>query len=75
MKKDELKVMWVEDILQKYPDTQDFFEKKHIVCIQCGEPVWGTVEELVESKMGKEESEKILEELENFVTETEKKKD
>jgi len=74
VKKEELKVMWVEDILEKYPDTQSFFEKKHIVCIQCGEPVWGTVDELIKSKIGKEEDgEKILEELEEFVTKTEKK--
>ena len=63
----DLKKIWVEDLLEKHPDAQDFLEKNDIVCIKCGEPVWGTIEELIASKKGKKEVEKLIKELADYI--------
>ncbi len=44
------KDMWIEEILDKFPQSQEFLSKKGIVCVMCGEPVWGTLEEQMEEK-------------------------
>ncbi len=41
---------WIEDILREYPDAQDFLSENGIVCVMCGEPVWGSLEEQMEEK-------------------------
>ncbi len=41
---------YIEDLLEKYPGINAFLREKGIVCIQCGEPVWGTLREQVEAK-------------------------
>ncbi|MFC1850927.1 DUF1858 domain-containing protein [candidate division CSSED10-310 bacterium] len=35
----------IEDLVQQYPWSVRFLAEKKIVCIQCGEPVWGSLEE------------------------------
>ncbi|OQX92075.1 MAG: hypothetical protein B6D58_04935 [candidate division Zixibacteria bacterium 4484_95] len=40
----------VEMLLEKYPGINSFLMKRGIHCIQCGEPVWKTLEELVNEK-------------------------
>lgn len=40
----------IEDLVEKYPDSVGFLMRKGIVCIQCGEPVWGTLEEASKKK-------------------------
>ena len=47
---DELKDMWIEDLILDYPDSQEFLEKRDIVCVKCGAPVWGTLLENVAKK-------------------------
>jgi hypothetical protein len=37
----------IEELLEKYPDIVKFLLNKNIVCIECGEPVWGTLEEVL----------------------------
>jgi hypothetical protein len=44
------KTDFVEELLEKYDGINVYLMKKGIVCIRCGEPVWGTLEELVEDK-------------------------
>ena len=39
--------MSVEDIVNRYPDAIRFFMERGIICIQCGEPVWGTLDDLL----------------------------
>jgi hypothetical protein len=40
----------VADAIEKYPDLNNFLNKKGLRCILCGEPVWGTLAEMIQSK-------------------------
>lgn len=51
----------VEELLEKYPGINTFLMKRGIHCIQCGEPVWKTLEELIREKGL--DMEKIISEL------------
>ncbi|MCK5833549.1 DUF1858 domain-containing protein [bacterium] len=42
--------MPVEILLDKYPESHVWLLEKRLHCTQCGEPVWGTIEELIVSK-------------------------
>ena len=47
---EELKDIWIEELLEEFPQSQDFLEKRDIVCVKCGAPVWGTLYENVAKK-------------------------
>ncbi|MEA5109021.1 hypothetical protein SDC9_21797 [bioreactor metagenome] len=36
----------VEDLVREYPFASRFLSDRGLQCIICGEPVWGTLEEL-----------------------------
>ncbi len=38
----------IEDILRDFPEKTGIFVQMGIPCLVCGEPFWGTVEELCE---------------------------
>lgn len=38
----------VEDLARNYPESVGFLTRKGVRCIRCGEPVWGTLGELLE---------------------------
>jgi hypothetical protein len=40
----------VEELLNKYPDIDAYLIRKGIRCVLCGEPVWSTIGDLIESK-------------------------
>jgi hypothetical protein len=40
----------IEDILTEFPSMVDYLLKRGIRCIECGEPVWGTLEEALQEK-------------------------
>lgn len=40
----------VEEIVDNCPAAVDYLRKNNIVCIVCGEPVWGSIGELMSSK-------------------------
>jgi iron-sulfur cluster repair protein YtfE (RIC family) len=40
----------IEDLVVQIPESVNFLREKGIVCIICGEPVWGTLSELAERK-------------------------
>jgi len=40
----------VEELVERYPDLAAFLLQRGIVCIQCGEPVWGTIGDLLRAK-------------------------
>lgn len=40
----------IEELTDRYPFSVSFLREKGIVCIVCGEPVWGTLEEVAKSK-------------------------
>ena len=44
------KDIYVEDLVQDYPEVIGPLSEMEIICIACGEPVWGTLEELVIKK-------------------------
>jgi hypothetical protein len=40
----------LEAVLEKYPQTVAFLQGKGVVCFVCGEPTWGTLEEIISKK-------------------------
>ncbi len=42
--------MSVEELVEQVPGSVSFLREKGIVCIICGEPVWGTFHELASQK-------------------------
>jgi methionine synthase II (cobalamin-independent) len=40
----------IEDLALDYPEAVSFLAKKGVRCIRCGEPVWGTLGELLREK-------------------------
>ena len=57
--------MPVDVILDEFPESNKWLMEKHIHCTECGEPVWGTIGELIESKgMNIEE---VLSELNQYL--------
>jgi hypothetical protein len=54
----------IEDILAEFPSMVDYLLKRGIRCIECGEPVWGTLEEALKEKgFGEDGINFILEEM------------
>ena len=42
--------IYIEDLVKEHPEVISHLAEMGVVCIACGEPVWGTLEELVNSK-------------------------
>lgn len=62
------KDIWIDELLDKYPQSQEFLSKKGIVCVMCGEPVWGTLQEQMEEKdFSQDKMEKVMIELNEFL--------
>ncbi len=40
----------IEELVDKIPKSVQLLSKRGIICILCGEPVWGTLDELAKSK-------------------------
>lgn len=40
----------VEDVVRDFPTASSFLRLRGVVCVQCGEPVWGTITEAIEAK-------------------------
>jgi len=40
----------IEDIVTEYPELVKPLMKMGVVCIECGEPVWGTLEDQIKEK-------------------------
>jgi hypothetical protein len=40
----------VEEVVRDFPSTSAFLREYGIVCVMCGEPVWGTLGEIIRSK-------------------------
>lgn len=54
----------IEELVEKVPASVAFLREKGLVCILCGEPVWGTLAELATSKgFSEEEIDKIVAEV------------
>ena len=44
------KSILIEDLVEKYPELVGPLKDEGIVCLACGEPVWGTLAEQAEEK-------------------------
>lgn len=54
----------IEELVEQIPEAVAFLRERGIVCIICGEPVWGTLYELAKDKgFTDDEIDKIVEEL------------
>lgn len=42
--------MYIEDVVRDYPEAVRPLAESGIVCIRCGEPIWGTIREQAEEK-------------------------
>ena len=42
--------MLIEDVVREYPETVRLLADAGLVCVACGEPLWGTLEELAREK-------------------------
>lgn len=60
----------VEDLVAAYPKLIGPLLRRGVVCMVCGEPYWGTLEELARSK-GIEDIESLLHDLEADLRESE----
>ena len=40
----------VEEVLKDHPSVSSFLRRWDIICVQCGEPAWGTLREVIEAK-------------------------
>ncbi len=60
------KNIYIEDLVREYPNVISPLADLGIICIACGEPVWGTLEELVDKK-GLNNLDQILEKLNKII--------
>lgn len=60
------KNIYIEDLVREYPQVVSPLADHGIICIACGEPVWGTLEELVDKK-GLHNLDQILEKLNKII--------
>lgn len=40
----------IEDLVAQTPLSVNYLREKGLVCILCGEPIWGTINELAKQK-------------------------
>ncbi len=55
----------VDFVVETYPQVVKFFSEKGIVCVQCGEPLWGTLEDIIKKK--NYDVDTIIKELNEFI--------
>ena len=53
---------YIEDLVREHPESVNILMKYGVVCIKCGEPVWGTLGEKME-RLGIDDPEAIIDAL------------
>lgn len=54
----------IEDLIEEVPGAVSYLSKKGIRCVQCGEPIWGTLEEAaVEKGFGEDDIRQFIKDL------------
>lgn len=56
----------IEDLAAEYPEAVGFLIRHGVRCIRCGEPIWGTLRELLEES-GIINPEALVDELNVYV--------
>jgi hypothetical protein len=57
----------VEDLAREYPESVGFLTRNAVRCIRCGEPVWGSLGDLLKED-GVEDSTKLLSAMNSFLS-------
>ena len=57
----------IEEIVEKYPQLIRPLREADIVCIRCGEPIWGTLEEVATEK-GIQNIDALVEEMNRHIS-------
>lgn len=58
--------MFIEDLVRDYPKVIRPLADHGLVCVACGEPTWGTLQQLADSK-GVTDLENIIQELNELI--------
>lgn len=58
--------MFVEELVNEFPKAVGILMEEGIVCIQCGEPVWGTLRDTIERR-GIKDVDRIIEKLNKYL--------
>jgi len=53
---------YIEEMVHEHPQTVTLMMQFGVICIQCGEPIWGTVGEALDRKQI-QDPEKVIEAL------------
>ena len=54
----------IEDLIEEVPGAVSYLSKKGIRCVQCGEPIWGTLAEAAGEKgFGEDDIRQIIKDL------------
>lgn len=61
--------IYIEDLVREFPQLVRPLKEHNLVCIACGEPVWGTLGELAEVR-AVENLDEIILEMNNLVAES-----
>lgn len=61
----------IEDLAIEYPEAVGFLIRHGVRCIRCGEPVWGTLSELLE-EVAIEDPQSLIDELNAYIQEQRK---
>lgn len=60
------KSILIEDLVEKYPQLIRPLQQHGIACIRCGEPIWGTLEEVALEK-GISNIDEIVQDLNDII--------
>ncbi len=44
------KHIFIEDLVNRFPESVSYLMSRNIKCLACGEPIWGTLEEAAKEK-------------------------
>ena len=65
------KNIYIEDLVRDYPEVISPLAEFGIICIACGEPVWGTLGELIDTK-GLHNKSEIVEKINKIIENNDK---
>lgn len=57
----------VAELLEQYPQANEFFLEKGFRCLRCGEPFWGSIEKFLKSSRFTGDINALLDELRAYV--------
>jgi hypothetical protein len=44
------KEVLIEDLVREFPPAVRYLQRQNIKCLECGEPIWGTLEDAARQK-------------------------